>query len=98
MTWVCFSSLPSVFLGQTTKTPHTECRLEAVSLYKGNRHYGSGSRLLWLTLARLTTSGAEVWVWGRGVTAREEHRTGLGTGEHTSRELPKGTRSHTNTA
>lgn len=82
----------------TTKTPHTEGRLEAVSLYKGNQHYGSRSMQLRLTLARRTTSGAEVWLWGWGVTAREEHRTGLGTGEHTSRELPKGTRSHTNTA
>ena len=98
LTWMCFSSLPSVLLGQTTETPHTEGRVEAVSLYKGDQHYGSTSMLLWLTLARLTASGAEVWVGGGGVTAREEHCTGLGTGEHTSWEPPQGTCRHTNTA
>lgn len=40
--------------------------------------------------------------WGRslgggGVAAGEKHCTGLGTGEHTSRELLKGTHEHTDT-
>lgn len=83
--------LPSSALsgpGQTTKRPHTTGRLEAVSLYKGNQHYGSISMLLWLTGPTSPPLGQQ----GRGggwATVGEEYYTGPGTARQGSWELPK---------
>lgn len=55
---------------QNTKRPQTDGRLEVVSLYKGNQHYGSTGKLLQFTLSLLTAPGAKIWEVGQVAAGR----------------------------